>query len=374
MLSKYFKQYLISVIIILFQVTSLHSQTPPFHHYTTENGLPSDNVFSIIQDIDGFVWFATANGISKFDGKKFKNYGIKDGLNSCTITSLAEGDNGKIYIGNYENGINVYKNGKIESLPSLVDKFLRIDYLLFDQKKIYAYKGEVYSFSDGKIQAVLSSHIRIKIDKRLKLIYKLLRLRDGTFIALTNVGFLKLENDKFSKLNIKGFKGSILYSASEDKNGNLYVGSKGNIYIIKNYSVTKEIKLKDNFNVWRILKDSRGNLWYTEREKGLFLIPRGSKSIINVGSKLDLQNAQINELFEDDEKNIWICTYNNGVFCLNNFYLSNYDENNGLSNEDIQSMAINSSKLIIGTSHGLKILADGKFKILNSLFRAGTAD
>jgi len=373
MLSEYFKQYLILVIIILFQVTSLNSQTPPFYHYTTENGLPSDNVFAMIQDTKGFIWFATANGISKFDGKKFKNYGIKDGLNSSTITSLVEGDNGKIYIGNYEKGINVYEDGKIGTLPSLVDNFFRIDNLLFDKNKLYAYKGEVYSFSDGKIQAVLPSYIRQSIHKRLKIIYQLLRLRDGTFIALTDAGFLKLENDKFSKLNIKGFKNSVLYSAFEDRNGNLYAGGKGKIYIIKNYSVTEEIKVNNNSLILKILKDSRGNLWFTDRNKGFYLITKGSNSIIDFGSKLNLQNAQINNLFEDNEKNLWISTYNNGIFNLNNLFLSNYDENNGLNNEDIQAIAINSGKIIIGTSNGIKIFDGEKFKILNSYFKTGTA-
>jgi len=372
MLFEYFKQYLISVLIILLQVTSLYSQTPPFYHYTTENGLPSDNVFAMIQDTKGFIWFATANGISRFDGKKFKNYGIKDGLNSSTITSLTEGDNGKIYIGNYEKGINVYKNGKIENLPLLVDNFFRIDNLLFDKNKLYAYKGEVYSFGDGKTQEVLPSYIRKSIDKKLKIIYQLLRLRDGTFIALTDAGILKLENDKFSKFNITGFKDSILYSAFEDRNGNLYAGGKGKIYIIKNYSVTEEIKVNNNSHILKILKDSRGNLWFTVRDNGFFMIPSESKKIINFGSKLNLKNAQINNIFEDNEKNIWISTYNNGIFSLNNLFLLNYDENNGLSNEDIQAIAINSGKIIIGTSNGIKVFDGEKFKILNSYFNSGT--
>lgn len=58
--------------------TDGHCGTPPrclFSHYTTEQGLSNNAVFRILCDSKGFVWFFTWNGISRYDGYRFVNYG-----------------------------------------------------------------------------------------------------------------------------------------------------------------------------------------------------------------------------------------------------------------------------------------------------------
>ncbi len=45
-----------------------------FNNYTTEQGLPDNYINDIIQDSRGFMWFATGEGLSRFDGTTFKNF------------------------------------------------------------------------------------------------------------------------------------------------------------------------------------------------------------------------------------------------------------------------------------------------------------
>lgn len=45
-----------------------------FTNYTTAQGLPDNNIQSILSDSRGFLWVATAEGLSRFDGKNFKNF------------------------------------------------------------------------------------------------------------------------------------------------------------------------------------------------------------------------------------------------------------------------------------------------------------
>ena len=43
--------------------------------YTTENGLNDNNVYKIIEDKKGILWFGTwSNGASRFDGKSFTTF------------------------------------------------------------------------------------------------------------------------------------------------------------------------------------------------------------------------------------------------------------------------------------------------------------
>jgi len=93
-----FKFLLILTLICFLQFTRLYSQTPSYYHYTSTDGLASSTVFNIIQDRNGFIWFATLNGISRFDGKQFATFRTKEGLNSNAIISIAEGDNDELYI------------------------------------------------------------------------------------------------------------------------------------------------------------------------------------------------------------------------------------------------------------------------------------
>src|SRR5665647_3922591 len=97
---------ILTASICLLQFAQLYSQTPSYYHYTSSDGLASSSVYQIIQDHNGFVWFATINGMSRFDGKNFTTFRTTEGLHSNSIISLAEGKNGDLYIGNYEKGIN----------------------------------------------------------------------------------------------------------------------------------------------------------------------------------------------------------------------------------------------------------------------------
>src|SRR5690606_23946627 len=49
-------------------------------NYTEKDGLASNFVYRMTQDNEGFIWFLTDKGISKFDGKTFKNFTTKEGL------------------------------------------------------------------------------------------------------------------------------------------------------------------------------------------------------------------------------------------------------------------------------------------------------
>lgn len=82
-----------------------------FIRYSTQDGLPSDKVLDILQDQYGFMWFATENGLSRFDGIHFVNYTHsshnKNSLSNNVVTSLAEDRYGNLWIGT-QNGLNRY--------------------------------------------------------------------------------------------------------------------------------------------------------------------------------------------------------------------------------------------------------------------------
>lgn len=81
--------------------------------YTVKDGLASNKVSAIATAPDGTVWVASKSflsegcgtGISRFDGKTWTTFGKKDGLQSEDLTSLAVGHDGALWVGTSQNGV-----------------------------------------------------------------------------------------------------------------------------------------------------------------------------------------------------------------------------------------------------------------------------
>jgi ligand-binding sensor domain-containing protein/signal transduction histidine kinase len=70
----------------------------PIRTYTTVDGLARDVVLAIAQDSHGFLWFGTAEGLSRFDGYRFTNYRIEQGLPSNYVADFLETKSGVYWI------------------------------------------------------------------------------------------------------------------------------------------------------------------------------------------------------------------------------------------------------------------------------------
>jgi ligand-binding sensor domain-containing protein len=70
-----------AILILLCAFPSLvKSDLLPIRSYTTTDGLAADHVDCILPDSRGFLWFCTPEGLSRFDGYHFVNYGVREGL------------------------------------------------------------------------------------------------------------------------------------------------------------------------------------------------------------------------------------------------------------------------------------------------------
>ncbi len=83
-----------------------------FEHLTVNDGLPENSVRAIIQDQYGFLWFATQNGVARYDGTGMKTY-LPDPADSNSIDirfvlAMAEDDTGSIWLGSFSAGVSLY--------------------------------------------------------------------------------------------------------------------------------------------------------------------------------------------------------------------------------------------------------------------------
>ena len=63
---------------------------------TMQNGLADNTVSCIHKDRDGFMWFGTDNGLSRYDGKNIKNFGPDNSY--VKVSQVRETPNGILWL------------------------------------------------------------------------------------------------------------------------------------------------------------------------------------------------------------------------------------------------------------------------------------
>ncbi|HEU4390207.1 MAG TPA: hypothetical protein VFV34_20565 [Blastocatellia bacterium] len=63
----------------------------PVVRYDVGDGLAASKIQAVYQSAKGYLWFATRDGLSRFDGYEFVSYGPGDGVPFIFINAIAEG-------------------------------------------------------------------------------------------------------------------------------------------------------------------------------------------------------------------------------------------------------------------------------------------
>ncbi len=81
-----------------------------YERLSTASGLSQSSIYKIIQDKKGFLWFATADGLNRYDGHNFKIYrndpSDPSTLSGSDVFSIVEDDEGNIWVGTRSSGLN----------------------------------------------------------------------------------------------------------------------------------------------------------------------------------------------------------------------------------------------------------------------------
>src|SRR5262245_47793188 len=70
----------------------------PLQKLTTAQGLASNTIKKIVRDSRGFIWFCTGQGLSRFDGYQFANFGQAQGLPGRTAWDFIETRSGDYWV------------------------------------------------------------------------------------------------------------------------------------------------------------------------------------------------------------------------------------------------------------------------------------
>ena len=140
------------ILILLFSFAKISAQEPI--RYSTKQGLPTNHIYDIQEDADGFMWFATNRGLVKYDGETFRAFTIKDGLPNNDTWSLELDYQGKLWYFSKSNYQGYIKNDSIYKFQTEDKKvnsprqiFKGENRLWFAGNKIFTLKDTVFKGS-----------------------------------------------------------------------------------------------------------------------------------------------------------------------------------------------------------------------------------
>ena len=100
------------VVLFLCAITFAQKQNLQFSHLTSQDGLGSNTVFSILQDNKGFLWFGTYDGLSRYDGYNFHTFKTVEGdsasISDNKIRVMIKDKASSLWIGTWYNGLNKF--------------------------------------------------------------------------------------------------------------------------------------------------------------------------------------------------------------------------------------------------------------------------
>ncbi len=158
---------------ILLAVINLQAQSIYFKNYQTHDGLSNSTVKCITQDIQGFLWLGTRNGLNRFDGNQFKifrhNASDSTSIGSSSILSLLTDSKGVLWVGTtrgayrYDPIKEDFKSFKLIPIGEVnaIHEYAGFIWLLSNGKlyRYNSYTGEIFPFDLNKntLVAITSS-------------------------------------------------------------------------------------------------------------------------------------------------------------------------------------------------------------------------
>lgn len=265
-----------------------------FSHLSIEEGLSQNSVISIAQDSIGHMWFATQDGLNKYDGRSFKIYDKQfEDITRPTFSRL-----GKVYIDKENNVWIVTNPGKLELYSPAADSF----------STIKRFKDVSAIFQDDKFNMYIGTHGNglFKIDARTK----------DTIQLFKPIDLDRSVND-FYQLNNR-----IIAAAS----GAVFSFKPNNTY----QNLTSKNSTDINYSAIAATPDS--TLWFGSYGQGLYYknLHAGTVQLFNGKTNITLpKNLNIEDLLVDAKNRLWIASYGNGAYLLDfkQSKLTNFLEN-----------------------------------------------
>jgi len=327
-----------------------------FGHLSVEDGLSQSNIYSILQDEQGFMWFGTADGLNRYDGYEFRTYhhdtDDPESLPGNTIFKIFQDTKQRMWVGTAENGLARYDR---------------------EREKFTCYRND-----PGDSTSLLSNSI-----------WDIVEDKKGRFWVATNGGGLELFEPETGIFHhaLRGegvpfkLKETRVFDLFVDNQDNLWIGTEHGIYF---YNFATEFlthyttEPADSSGLWienviAMAQDGEGRMWFGGNGNGLHRLSKDGRSFEHFGWNF-LNPASVNAdyihyIYSDGDSCLWVGT-KAGLIQYHtqsgevDRYIRDRTRANSIGSNDIMTLFRDRSGVLwIGTTeNGLSTLVERKNK------------
>jgi signal transduction histidine kinase/ligand-binding sensor domain-containing protein len=343
-------------LLLLLQPAVLHAERLPIKAYSTADGLAHNVVNKIVRDARGFLWFATNDGLSRFDGYAFTNYGVEHGLPHGKVTDLLETTSGELWVATF--------GGLVRFRPDGVAA------------------GRVVSVNDPRETApMFATIVPDGEDPRTRAVIVLLESRDGTIWCGTRNGLFRLDRGR-GRFALRAVDIGLateypeqryINDLVEDEYGSLWAATPDGLYRRWTDGTAARYRWQGYLaydHLHDLMKDRHGRIWVGTRYDGFLRISadgsRNRPAIEEHHAHRGLRASWVNQLFETSDGRFWATT-NLGLFeflpepAADGSRFRGYNRSHGLTHEGPTALAQDAGgNLWVGTWIGaMKIARNG---------------
>lgn len=351
-------KFLTPVILLLISSFLGYGQTTYLQHYSTKNGLPSNNCYYTLQDSKGYIWIATDAGVSRFDGKVFENFSIDDGLPDNQILQLKEDKSGKIWFFALNGQLSYFLNGKIYNESN--DKLLRLlkfnavivsffedskgriwfgtnknVLVMWDGKSVMKYisanqerqytstfifedkSGTIWAYSNKCVRVFNNNSFTIAPYSTLPISYKTILNLPGKKLGYLDKNGLNIRDGSRQHLLLK-IDASLLNNDPGyfllDKNDVLWLSNGSGVFQIEPSGKTTSY-LK-NIPTSQVIKDAKNNMWFTTNS-GIYMLPQKDERLYVIDKNSGLGTDIVKSVVKDNKNRLWLGLDEGSINILN---------------------------------------------------------
>ncbi len=336
------------LFVILYAYNSVSQEikkgVADFYHLKPNGSLTQNSISFIAQDSIGQMWFATKNGVVKYNGKEFRVFlniindsnSIQDNFTNCILVT----HNGDVWVGTGK-GANRYNpekdcfepfiNKKFENatINSIAEDKNGVLYFLDIAGNLFRFnpankKFETFNYNSGE-QGFGFQTMYITSGNRIFI------TTNKTFILefIPKTGLFKKIN-LFNDDEIKNLKRIKFYAGrlTETHDGKLWISTNYGfffVYDLRNGNITrfyfkKDLSPKGYLYVMAVKEDKDNNIWFGTWFDGLYKISADRKTITHFmpdrDNKNSLSNTIVESIFQDNAGYMWFGTEFSGINIL----------------------------------------------------------
>ena len=347
--------------------------------YTVNDGLPDNQVYDVVQDSSGKMWFATHSGVCSYDGEQWEIVGEKEKLNNYEYIRLKIDERGNLWalpnltkdplIVIHPNGkISIFQIGKDRTNYSSENSSFDIIYSKDKLKVIICSRNtNIFTFFENKWRID-----KVEENGQQDFIYDVSLINENQFLVASKAGLFLFDWDKKRNNYIrrKILNESIFVIKKDIGNnttekiwllGENFIGSFENNSF---HLISKMVHLSvgGNRDYYFLVFDRDGGIYYGNGIISYFV----NLDRLKLADKQTVKNirstfAGTNSVCVDYEGNVWMVN-SRGVKKLVRSPFENFSSRNGLLEDEVTAISqLNDGTLVFGHNDGVTLLSGQTF-------------